>query len=310
MRHLRIMRYVDQVARTGSIRKAADQLNVTASAVNRRIMDLEEELGTDLFERRARGVRLTAAGEVFVDYLRRQDGDVERMKSQIEDFRVCGAATSASLAARRWRSSSCRGRSANSARSIPWCRLTVKVLDHEQAMAALASYEVDLVLVFRPPFLANFQPLMTLEQRLVAVMAADHPLAGKDGAAARLRRLSRGAGGTQHRRPAIAGGSGGPQPAALQRRRRIQFVRDAARPGHAREPDLVPDPHRHAGERQSSVVAREIDDRDVPRANLVLGQLARAQSADAGRNVRRAAGARLGRNAEREPQPVTHGRLV
>ena len=35
------------------------------------------------------------------------------------------------------------------------------------------------MLVFRPPFLANFQPLMTLEQRLVAVMAADHPLAGK-----------------------------------------------------------------------------------------------------------------------------------
>ena len=41
----------------------------------------------------------------------------------------------------------------------------------------LAAYEVDLVLVFRPPFLANFQPLMTLEQRIVAIMAADHPLA-------------------------------------------------------------------------------------------------------------------------------------
>jgi len=59
MKHLRILRYVDEVARTGSIRKAADQLNVTASAVNRRIMDLEEELGAQLFERRPRGVRLT-----------------------------------------------------------------------------------------------------------------------------------------------------------------------------------------------------------------------------------------------------------
>ena len=38
MKHLRILRYVDEVARTGSIRKAADHLNVTASAVNRRIM--------------------------------------------------------------------------------------------------------------------------------------------------------------------------------------------------------------------------------------------------------------------------------
>ena len=87
MKHLRILSYVDEVARTGSIRKAADQLNVTASAVNRRIMDLEEELGAPLFERRPRGVRLTAAGEVFVNYLRQQDGEVERMKSQIEDLK-------------------------------------------------------------------------------------------------------------------------------------------------------------------------------------------------------------------------------
>ena len=59
-------------------------------------------------------------------------------------------------------------------------------------MTALADYEVDLVLVFRPPFLANFQPLMTLEQRLVAVMPADHPLAGRrNRAAARLRRAIR-----------------------------------------------------------------------------------------------------------------------
>ena len=60
MKHLRILRYVDEVARAGSIRKAADHLNVTSSAVNRRIMDLEEELGAPLFERRPRGVRLTA----------------------------------------------------------------------------------------------------------------------------------------------------------------------------------------------------------------------------------------------------------
>ena len=64
MKHLRILDYVDEVARSGSIRKAAEQLNVTASAVNRRIMDLEEELGAPLFERLPRGVRLTTAGEL------------------------------------------------------------------------------------------------------------------------------------------------------------------------------------------------------------------------------------------------------
>ena len=53
----------------------------------------------------------------------------------------------------------------------------IKVFDHEEAMAALAAYDVDLVLVFHPPYFANFQPLMTLEQRVVAIMPATHALA-------------------------------------------------------------------------------------------------------------------------------------
>src|ERR1700724_1402156 len=69
MRHLRIVQYIDEVARTGSIRKAAARLNVTASAVNRRIIDLEDELGTQLLERKPRGVRLTAAGALFLPSL-------------------------------------------------------------------------------------------------------------------------------------------------------------------------------------------------------------------------------------------------
>jgi DNA-binding transcriptional LysR family regulator len=41
-------------------------------------MDLEEELDTELFERRPRDVRLTAAGEMFLRYVRAQSADVER----------------------------------------------------------------------------------------------------------------------------------------------------------------------------------------------------------------------------------------
>src|SRR5205807_9187446 len=156
MKHLRIMRYVDEVARTGSIRKAADHLNVTASAVNRRIMDLEEELGAPLFERRPRGVRLTAAGEVFVNYLRQQDGEVERMKSQIEDLKgmrrgtvriACSQALALEFLPREIAAYLAR---------LPLMQFDVKEFDHERAMGALAAYHDDLVLLFCPPFLALF----------------------------------------------------------------------------------------------------------------------------------------------------------
>src|SRR5262245_32945798 len=45
------IRYFDEVARQGSIRRAADRLNVAPSAVNRQILKLEDELGAPLFER-------------------------------------------------------------------------------------------------------------------------------------------------------------------------------------------------------------------------------------------------------------------
>ena len=61
--HATILRYLDQVAKTGSIRRAAEKMNVASSAVNRQILKLEDDLGVKIFERRGNGVRLTPAGE-------------------------------------------------------------------------------------------------------------------------------------------------------------------------------------------------------------------------------------------------------
>src|SRR4051812_35299240 len=62
LRPPRVLAYVDAVARCGSIRKAAEALNVASSALNRQILDLEADLGSPLFERLPRGVRVTSAG--------------------------------------------------------------------------------------------------------------------------------------------------------------------------------------------------------------------------------------------------------
>ena len=51
------------VARSGSFRKAADQLHVTQAAVSRAVARLEEELGADVLVRSGAGVRVTPAGE-------------------------------------------------------------------------------------------------------------------------------------------------------------------------------------------------------------------------------------------------------
>jgi LysR family glycine cleavage system transcriptional activator len=53
------------VVRLGSISKAADELSLTPSAVSHQITNLEAQVGRKLFERTARGVALTLAGERY-----------------------------------------------------------------------------------------------------------------------------------------------------------------------------------------------------------------------------------------------------
>jgi DNA-binding transcriptional LysR family regulator len=275
MKHLRILSYVDEVARAGSIRKAAERLNVTASAVNRRIADLEDELGAPLFDRRPRGMRLTAAGEVFVHYLRGHNSEVERMKSQIEDLKGLRRGTVRIACSQALALDFLPRQIAEFRRKHPLVSFELKVADHEWALAALAAYEVDLVVVFRPPFLANFQPLMVLEQRLVAVMAKDHPLAARkelrlrDCAAYPVALPARSIGGRQLLDEVSA-------------RTGLTFNIAAESNSFEMLRGLVI----HAGlisfqirigtmplGNKLGIVAREIDDRDVPRANLVIGRL-------------------------------------
>jgi DNA-binding transcriptional LysR family regulator len=76
----------DEVARLGSIRKAAEHLNVSPSALNRRILNLEDDYGLKLFERLPRGVRLTAAGEVLIADIRKWKADQERSKVRLQQL--------------------------------------------------------------------------------------------------------------------------------------------------------------------------------------------------------------------------------
>jgi Transcriptional regulator len=69
----RFSEYFIAVAKTGSLRKAADQLYISVSAIHRQITLAEEEFGIVLFERLPSGLKLTLAGELlYADLLKWQ----------------------------------------------------------------------------------------------------------------------------------------------------------------------------------------------------------------------------------------------
>lgn len=177
MRHQRVLRYVDEVARSGSIRKAADKLNVTASALNRRVLDIEEEIGYPLFERHARGMRLTSAGEAFLRYIRADTSSVARMLSEIEDMSGLRRG-SVRLAASQAVAYDMLPREIDIYRkAFPLVEFSVRVCNRVEAMRALSEYTADLVVMFNPERSADLEVFASVPQRLNAVMADDHPLA-------------------------------------------------------------------------------------------------------------------------------------
>ncbi|MEN9773741.1 MAG: hypothetical protein RL322_811 [Pseudomonadota bacterium] len=184
MNHLRFLRYVDETARCGSIRLAAQRLHVAASAVNRRILDIEAELGTPIFERLPRGMRLTAAGELFVHYIRDRRAALDRVLSEIEDLkglRRGRVAISASQAlARRFLPQTI----AAFQQHHPLVDFEIRITDYRQASESLRQYESDLSLVFNPEPSGDLETIASVEQRLVLVMAHNHPLAQRSGALA------------------------------------------------------------------------------------------------------------------------------
>ncbi|WP_137390138.1 LysR family transcriptional regulator [Rhodoligotrophos defluvii] len=94
---LRQLRTFIQVAETGSLTRAADRLNTVQPTLSRQIRMLEEEFGTELFERQGRGMKLTEAGDRLLEHARAILREVEHARADLLALRgaitgsvVCG----------------------------------------------------------------------------------------------------------------------------------------------------------------------------------------------------------------------------
>ena len=80
------LKYFAEIAKSGSVRQAAEALFVVPSAISRQIANLEREFGTELFERSPRGMVLTAAGRLLLDYVTQNEVQGQQVRSAINDL--------------------------------------------------------------------------------------------------------------------------------------------------------------------------------------------------------------------------------
>lgn len=79
--NLLYLKYAAEVAACGSINKAAERLYIDQPNLSRSIKDLEGSLGVTLFERSARGMKLTPDGEEFLKYAKTILAEVDAMEN-------------------------------------------------------------------------------------------------------------------------------------------------------------------------------------------------------------------------------------
>ena len=179
MQNLRVYRYIDKISRTGSIRQAAEQLSITPSALNRRVLALEHELGVEIFDRLGRGVRLSTAGELLIDTMRKHLAETEALKSRIADLTglrrghvsiACSQAVLPYLLPEQIREYQT---------AHPQVTFNVMNKDGSDAAAALLNYSADLAIVFEPLRQSEFHTVFAMPQPIHAIMARNHPLSAK-----------------------------------------------------------------------------------------------------------------------------------
>ncbi len=177
MFHARILRYLDEVVRSGSIRKAAEKLNVASSSVNRQILELEEQLETPIFERMPRGLRLTAAGELLIAHVRNTLRDHDRLQSRILELRGLTRGT-VKIAAMSGLASGLVPRLAvEFSQKYPGIRIVMLGLLADEIVKAVDEAEADLGVGhnLRPD--PGVHIIEVFESRIGAIVAPDHPLA-------------------------------------------------------------------------------------------------------------------------------------
>ena len=172
--------YFIAVAKTGSLRKAADQLFISVSAVHRQIVLAEEELGVALFERLPSGLKLTLAGELLYADLRSWQKEFQITQKRLNeiqgiqrgsiDFGMIAALSESFVSAVMQ----------SIVQQYPWINFKVHVLDSDRIADLVINAELDFGLILNPKHQHQLQISAFIEMPLGFVIPKQHPLAHKE----------------------------------------------------------------------------------------------------------------------------------
>lgn len=174
---LRQLELLDAVARCGSFSRASTEVHLTQPAVSMQIKQLESTLGLPLFEHMGKEIRLTEAGRETLRSGQAVARELANLKQTLANLQgLKGGSLTVSVAST---ASVFAARLMALFRSLhPDVQLSLNVVNRETLLKHLSENTCDLVLMGTPPAGHHLDARPFMDNPLVIIAAARHPLAG------------------------------------------------------------------------------------------------------------------------------------
>jgi DNA-binding transcriptional LysR family regulator len=176
----RSLRYFMQVMDSGSVRGAADALGMDASAVSRSLSLLERDCGTQLFERRGRGIVPTEAGQLLAAYLRRQQSEKRNLLARMENIRKIESGHIDIVSGEGYVDWLMRKSLRRFMRMRPKITMSFDIGSTDQIVQSIVEERAHIGVLFNPPKDDRLRSHHSYPQPISALVLPSHPLAKLD----------------------------------------------------------------------------------------------------------------------------------
>lgn len=178
---LKTLRYFVAIAQAGNMHKAAEQLRIAQPALSRQIKLLEAELGVILFDRLPRGVRLSSAGQSFLEDATHVLWAAEQARQRaglLVDGSIGNVRVGLHGPAHRYPGVQAALRGFKERH--PNVRLAIRAITSERQVAALLDDEIDVGFAYDPGApVAPVRVQMIDSDRVMLALPDTHPLAAQ-----------------------------------------------------------------------------------------------------------------------------------